>query len=220
MMLNDLAITLGFPDALRPQVAALYEAAFGPKLAGAIPDAGRRLKILEEGFDPSHALVATSGTTVLGVAGFKTRAGALTSGIGLRSLRAHLGLPGAIRAIAVLALFERSPGPGQLVMDGIAVSPEARGGGIGTRLLNRLKEFAAEQGYRTIRLDVIDTNPGARRLYERLGFVATRTEDVRYLRWLLGFSAATTLEYAVKPEDRAGSRTSRTATQPGGEAGL
>ena len=134
---------------------------------------------------------------MVGIAGFKTSTGALTSGITPKRLMAQLGVFGAARAILVLSLFERSLAPGQLLMDGIAVSPAARGGGIGTRLLERLKEHTAEVGLKTIRLDVIDTNPDARRLYERVGFTATNAERFEYLRWLLKFSSATTLEYRV-----------------------
>ena len=123
--------------------------------------------------------------------------GALTGGMTFGLLRAQLGLPGAIRAICVLALFERALTNGQLLMDGISVSPKARGSGIGSSLLRQLKEHARLEGYRTLRLDVIDTNPAARRLYERVGFVATGTAQFPYLRWLLGFGAATTMEYDV-----------------------
>jgi ribosomal protein S18 acetylase RimI-like enzyme len=194
-MSDGLTITRGFPDALRSDVAVLYDAAFGAKIAIAIPDAAIRLRVLAEAFDPTHCFVACCGARLLGVAGFKTQQGALTSGIELHLLRARLGIFGAIRAIAVLALLQRGLSPGELMMDGISVAPSARGGGIGTKLLERLRQFAADEGYRTIRLDVIDTNSDARRLYERLGFMATRTSHFRYLRWLLGFSAATTLEY-------------------------
>ena len=90
-------------------------------------------------------------------------------------------------------LYERKPKEGQLLMDGIAVRQDARGRGIGTRLLDEFKAYGREHGYANIRLDVIDTNPGARRLYERLGFVATKTEHFEYLRWFLGFGASTTM---------------------------
>lgn len=196
-MSDELTITRGFPEALRSNVAVLYDAAFAAKIGIAIPDAATRLKVLAEAFDPSHCFVACRGAQLLGVAGFKTRQGALTSGIELKHLYARLGLLGAIRAIAILALFQRGLSPGDLLMDGISVAPTARGGGIGTKLLERLRMFAAEEGYHTIRLDVIDTNDGARRLYERVGFVATRTSHFRYLRWLLGFSAAKTLEFRL-----------------------
>jgi ribosomal protein S18 acetylase RimI-like enzyme len=83
-------------------------------------------------------------------------------------------------------------------MDGISVAPTARGGGIGTKLLLRIKEFAEAEGYQSVRLDVIDTNHAARRLYEREGFIAISTYRFPYLRWFLDFSAATTLEFRIK----------------------
>jgi ribosomal protein S18 acetylase RimI-like enzyme len=196
-MAQEINITRGFAGELRSQAASLFDAAFGPKLSVAIPNPALRLQVLQDALDPSHAFVAFSEGQLIGIAGFKTPAGSLTSGISVQLLRARLGVWGSLRAVTVLALFQRALRPNQLLMDGISVSPAARGGGIGTKLLDRIKHFAAEEGYRTVRLDVIDTNHAARRLYERQSFVATGTSRFGYLRWLLGFSAATTLEYRV-----------------------
>jgi hypothetical protein len=41
---------------------------------------------------------------------------------------------------------------------------------------------------------VVDTNPRARKLYEREGYVAVRTEATPYLRRMMGFGAVTTME--------------------------
>ena len=51
----------------------------------------------------------------------------------------------------------------------IALLPEWRGRGIGSRLLIRLLEMAKEMGITAISLSVSEGNP-ARRLYERAGF--------------------------------------------------
>lgn len=51
----------------------------------------------------------------------------------------------------------------------IALLPEARSQGIGTRLMERLISAAQDEGYPGISLSVSCQNP-ARRLYERLGF--------------------------------------------------
>jgi ribosomal protein S18 acetylase RimI-like enzyme len=51
----------------------------------------------------------------------------------------------------------------------IALLPEARGQGIGTRLMERLITAARDAGYPGISLSVSAQNP-ARNLYERLGF--------------------------------------------------
>ena len=40
---------------------------------------------------------------------------------------------------------------------------------------------------------MIDTNTGARRLYERHGFVTTKTERFEWLRAVLGFGASSTM---------------------------
>ena len=47
-------------------------------------------------------------------------------------------------------------------MDGIVVAPDARGQGIGSELLRRVVAFARDSGFKQVRLDVVDTNPGAR----------------------------------------------------------
>ena len=53
---------------------------------------------------------------------------------------------------------------------------------------------AVEYGFNRVRLDVIDINPRAKKLYERKGFKVVRTEKFPYLRRLLGFGGSTTME--------------------------
>lgn len=51
----------------------------------------------------------------------------------------------------------------------LALLPEARGAGLGTRVLRQLQQRAANAGL-LVRLQVTADNPGAERLYRRLGF--------------------------------------------------
>lgn len=53
------------------------------------------------------------------------------------------------------------------------VAEEARGHGIGTRLVEAVKSWARSTGAEALHLDVTDGNESARRLYERCGFRAT-----------------------------------------------
>ena len=71
----------------------------------------------------------------------------------------------------IAALLERPEAAHCLLMDGLAVDSAARGRGVGTRLLGAIEIHARALGKTGIRLDVLDTNPGARRLYERCGFI-------------------------------------------------
>ena len=66
--------------------------------------------------------------------------------------------------------------PGELRIVDVALLPEARGDGVGTRLLQRLLDAAAAEE-RTVTIHVEPTNP-ARRLYERLGFELESEGDI------------------------------------------
>lgn len=61
---------------------------------------------------------------------------------------------------------------GEVRVVDIALLPEFRGAGVGTRLLRALQDEATESG-RPLTLHVDASNVGARRLYEKLGFRAT-----------------------------------------------
>ena len=167
----------------------------------ASPSATRRRwrrAVLAESFLLEFALAAISEGRLVGLAGFHTQLGALTSGMSAELLLERLGTVGGLWAAIIFSIYARQPQASELLMDGIAVSRDMRGKGIGTHLLNDLKRYARENGFCSIRLDVIDTNPVARRLYERQGFVPTRTERFGYLRWLLGFGASTTMIFHVE----------------------
>jgi len=73
----------------------------------------------------------------------------------------------------------------------------ARGTGVGTALFGALFDLARDRGYRKIILDVIDSTPRAKALYERLNFQATGVENTAFLRPILGFSSATRMVRAV-----------------------
>jgi ribosomal protein S18 acetylase RimI-like enzyme len=149
--------------------------------------------MFERDLDPERAIVATTGDQLLGIAGVHHDGRQLTA-VPMRSIIRTFGLVGGtVKALVLGVLFDRKPRKGELVMDGIAVHAEARGRGVGTKLLEEVIAYAGELQFRAVRLDVIDTNPRARALYERFGFVAERTEQTPYLRRWLGFGAATTM---------------------------
>jgi ribosomal protein S18 acetylase RimI-like enzyme len=71
----------------------------------------------------------------------------------------------------------------------IAVSPEARGKGIGTKMLRFLLSFGKEKELKKIRLYVIHNNEEAKVLYERIGFTTVRLHKIpRFWRNFFGFS--------------------------------
>lgn len=100
------------------------------------------------------------------------------------------GLWGALRFVhrvrhAFLGLPD--PGWGEWFIDNLAVLPEWRNRGIGSRLLAAAEEQARRQGLRACSLDVEVDNPSALRLYERRGFRRVATYRVPALERLCGF---------------------------------
>ena len=57
-----------------------------------------------------------------------------------------------------------------LVCHALAVAPHMQGRGVGKRIVRFCVDFAREQGYKAIRLDVVPTNYPAKKLYEQCGF--------------------------------------------------
>ncbi len=178
------------PPGAGQRAAELYWEAFGRKLGPALGPREKGVAFIAAPLNPDRAVVALAGGRLVGVAGYRHAGRALTGGSPADILNAYGWLAGLPR-LAVLALLEREETPRELVMDGIAVDPAFRGLGIGGLLLEEVTAVAATLGCLRVRLDVVDTNPRARALYERRGFTAADTQRTPYLRRLMGFGAVT-----------------------------
>lgn len=177
--------------------AQLYEQAFGPKMKVAISARTHRLAIFNAAMNGDYAVCAIDNNVLVGLAGFHTSSGSLTGGVGANYLVKKLGYVKGLRAIVVLMFYERKLKDNELLMDGISVDGNFRGQGIGTQLLKLVIDYAQNNNYRSVRLDVIDINNNAKRLYENIGFKVTKTEKFEFLRSLFGFGAVTTMEYQL-----------------------
>ncbi|MFQ6547529.1 GNAT family N-acetyltransferase [Aestuariibius sp. 2305UL40-4] len=174
-------------------MAELYWEAFRGKLGRVLGPDAKALRYLRLGMRPDHAIVARDeGDRLVGAAGFKTYQGALVGG-DIADLREVYGLIGALWRVSFLMLLERDIENERFLLDGLFVSAEARGRGVGTALLSAVYDEARSRGYREVRLDVITDNPRARALYEREGFRAINTSHAGPLRHVFGFRSATTM---------------------------
>lgn len=175
------------------RLAALYWDAFGQKLGAVLGPDAKGQAFLADCLDPDFALIARDANgQILGLAGFKTAQGALIAG-DWPQISQHYGLVGAAWRIPLLAFVERDVAKGILLMDGICVTAQARGRGVGSALLEAIKEEARTRHCQSVRLDVVDSNPRAKALYERSGFVATQTRQLGLMRHVFGFRASQTM---------------------------
>jgi len=189
---------------LRRDAARLYLDAFDRKLGPVLGRDKRAVGYLAQTLQLTKSIVALGPEgELLGLAGFHDDRGGFVGG-GFGDLRQHYGLAGAIWRGVLLSLFERSPPDDQLLMDGVVVSSDSRGLGIGTELLKGVGEVARARELSVIRLDVVDTNPRAQALYVRHGFVPAGEQSVWPLHWLFGFRKSTTMEKTLEIDETDG----------------
>lgn len=101
-------------------------------------------------------------------------ASVLVSELGWR--RAPVAFFGGLSTNAFLN--RRIPRADNLVyIEALAVTAQERSKGIGTLLLAEAERWAREHGRRRLALHVLVSNTGARRLYERTGFVPWHSEE-------------------------------------------
>ncbi|MCL5292101.1 MAG: GNAT family N-acetyltransferase [Actinobacteria bacterium] len=195
MKMKGINIERGLPAQHRRRAAEICYEGFRQKLDPLVGSREQSITVLETVLEPGLAVIATCRGEVAGLAGlhydghrfFNPRWSHVTHAF--RGLRA----PKAVLALLLMLFANRHNRPGQLSLSVIAVDPSMRGNGIGTLLLQAVFEFAQAKSFSAVSLDVADTNTGAYRLYERMGFVPTRTVRLPFLRRTMGVSGMTTM---------------------------
>ena len=192
--MSEIIYQIGLSEHFRSGATKLYNEAFGKKFSVAVRSEQKRLTLIQKGLVTEYAIVALCDNKLLGIAGFHTSTGSLTGGITYKNLVSELGFFKGNWAAIIFSMYDRKSKTGELLMDGIVVHADSRRKGIGSKLLEEITRFAQDNDFNSVRLDVIDTNLQAKKLYERKGFKAEKTDNFPYLRWLLGFSSSTTMK--------------------------
>ncbi|MEM7009648.1 MAG: GNAT family N-acetyltransferase [Thermodesulfobacteriota bacterium] len=193
-MNRSIRYQLGIPEDCRQKAAQLYAEAFSQKFMPIIGSKEKLIGILYDAIKPECGIAALKDEQLVGLCGFYHNGISFTAGMSSSVIIKHLGYIKGTWAILLLwILYERKPAAGELWMDGIVVDTDMRGKGVGRNILEQLNSFAKEKRYKCIKLDVIDTNNRAKKLYESQGFVETKTSYHPYLKPFFGFSASATM---------------------------
>ncbi len=188
---------LGLPETQRAEAVTLYWQAFGGKLGRVMGPTPKAHRFLTRVLRAHHAIVALNDAGhLLGMAGFKTPQGSFAGGE-VADIRAIYGSLGAAWRLPLLWMLSDAARQDHFLLDGICVTASARSLGIGTGLMAAIEDEARARGYRTVRLEVIDSNGRARALYQRLGYRIEKTQQLGLLRYAFGFRAAITMVKSV-----------------------
>ncbi len=187
--MDPLQIRLLLVENHRADAARILYTAFRRKLFPLLHNPMQVQKLISMSLDPAYLVTAVSGDTLLGVAGLDIR-GKTFCRPTVQDCIQHLGFWNGLVGWIVLNLFTKGTCPKtDLRISVLAVDEQFRGQGIGTRLIQHVLEFAKVNDFLAVRLEVVDTNPSAKRLYERLGFKAVRSIHLGIFKSWLGFSA-------------------------------
>ena len=86
----------------------------------------------------------------------------------------------------------------ELRIDTLAVKSTYRGMGIGSRLMKEVFSIAKNKGFDEVILEVVNTNPEAKRLYERTGFTVKKIVKYYFLTMSAGFTSEYIMSYKLK----------------------
>lgn len=188
-------IKKGFDESNRQKAAKLFSEAFERKFSKVVGNREVVEGLLEQCMDSQFCFGAyNENKQLVGLMGFHMDDQALIK-INIRKLIQTFGvIRGIYKASLLKMLFNhKADNAEQLLLSGVAIETTYRGKGIGSQLFEALFTFVKAEGYESIKLHVIDENPRAKALYERLGFVQKKHEKLP--RWaadlfgVSGFSA-------------------------------
>ena len=200
---QGIVIVEGIPEGLLAAAAALYDEAFRRKLQP-FARSSEVAAVLTSCVDPTVALAALDDGRLVGIAALQDherrfcwpRLARIASQV--RWWRAPL------LWLVFGGMFARHARRDELYVDALAVGAQDRDRGIGTCLLEAVCDLALRRGLARVSLTVVDTNPRARQLYERMGFVTVRTRRYPLLRSLMGLTAVSTMVRQVDAQKPGG----------------
>ncbi len=150
-------------------VSALFISALGEKFLPILGQKSKAVALLNASYNRKNCFLALEQNKLLGFLAFQTKRKSFLA-ISLKNMCKIFGfLPGIAKALALSLLNYRCKS-GEFYIDAIAVAEAARGKGAGTKLINASLGYAKTQGFKFASLQVINTNPKAKALYEKLGF--------------------------------------------------
>ncbi|WP_181151144.1 GNAT family N-acetyltransferase [Paenibacillus sp. PCH8] len=130
------------------------------------------VKLLSQSIQFEQGIYATSDEKVVGFLGYNVGKKAFTPAnhIAFRNVFPPIVATWRFFLYKFYLKFHLYP-ENVMHIDPIVVIEEARGKGIGRLLLTELEQVAKNKQITRINLEVVDTNPSAQKLYERIGYV-------------------------------------------------
>ena len=182
-------------DALR-----ISHEAFAKKFRIGFRNADDLIRLFAESIDTTSCISATFNGQLVGILTFSTTTQEFYH-LNTLTLLTRFSPIRAILIIFNLLLLTENVGTHDFHIDSIAVDPSTRGMGIGTLLMHKAEEIASAKRKNKMVLGVITENQGAIKLYKRLGYEITKTDQGFLVRLAMQSAKVHRMEKTIAPED-------------------
>lgn len=163
----------------RSTAAMILVQAFKSKLLGILGTEEQLYEVILKSIDAKHIVVARSSEgELIGVAAYQYN-GKFTLDITLSTMIEVYGFWRGIQKMFMLFThFPTKRDISTLYVDALAVDDRFRGQGVGQLLLKEIEKIAIEENLSFVSLDVVKENTRAKELYEKVGFVEVKYEEL------------------------------------------
>lgn len=195
---NDLNIKIiqyneGFQ---KSEVLRIFYEAFEQKITAFIKSKKKAISIYEKSLNTDRIILAVEDKKITGMAGLHYDDKNFTD-INYDTLKRYYSPLKSFFMYWGLRLMTPKVQKETVRIDSIAVDKSCRGRGIGTKLIEAVIEFARQNSYGQVLLEVVDTNPKAKVLYERMGFKVKKKVNFYFLTRSAGFSSEYIMVYDI-----------------------
>lgn len=161
--------TLGLPDRLRRDAAAVFLEAFAEELTPALGTGARAQAYVAQALSPPQMIHLSHKDGFIGLVGLHWQGHGVFQ-TNARAILRHYPWWSVPRRIRHLNTFDRSVAPGEVMIEGFCIARAVRGQGHGTALLRAALARAASLGAERVSLDVAAGNARAYGFYRDRGF--------------------------------------------------
>lgn len=199
MINNEIQITQTINETQKDEILKIIYDAFEKKISNLELKPKSReqgIRIIKKSVNYEQGLYGLYKSKIIGGAGMNYRKKRFRY-FQWKVLKKEFGFFGALWRSIVQKFSVDHLKDTELYIGSIAIAEDYRGKGFGTQLLNAVNDFAKKNGFETIILDVVDTNPRAYDLYKRYGFKVIKKRKFGFITRSAGFSFTYKMIYLV-----------------------
>lgn len=194
----NITIQFGIPKNQQLIIANIFYENFQDKFKIFLGNKKKAIPLIASTLEDDRIIVAIKNGKVIGFAGLQYH----KKSFSIPSLTQIVKIYGfmTIRTFPffVISSFNK-PKSFQLHLESLAVTGKEQGKGIGTQLLNATINHAKAKSFSQIKLEVIQTNQKAKKLYKKIGFKSTKIIKIPYpFSYIIGFSSFEEMLFNLK----------------------